>query len=393
MKFKIWFTLAAAMMLLSACGVKATPTPLPTVMLQDNTSALNQGTPTPSSSSSAAASGVLVSDHQSELAFLSSSNVKTLNVSVGQSVKTGDLLAALDSSALQIQLDQANLAAAVLTSPLAVSNAQKTVADDKADLDSAQGTYYWWLDLQKQSQDQMSKANADMIVAKSDLKDAQDNYNKYDEAPDNQKDKAIAYQKIYAVQQRIKDIQNRINLYSIVDPLQMAKYKAAVDVAKAKLADDEALLTALNGGELPQTPTGTSSAQLTQARLNADLAQVNLKNSQLIAPFDGTVAEIDLSVGTFMPAGKTGITVIDPLHLHVETTDLSERDVANVKVGQEVAVTIKPLNQTTKGKVTAISPQADTLGGDVVYKTFIQLDTLPDGALPGMSVTVEFLAQ
>jgi multidrug resistance efflux pump len=281
----------------------------------------------------------------------------------------------------------------VLTSPLAVSNAQKTVADDKADLDSAQGTYYWWLDLQKQSQDQMSKANADMIVAKSDLKDAQDNYNKYDEAPDNQKDKAIAYQKIYAVQQRIKDIQNRINLYSIVDPLQMAKYKAAVDVAKAKLADDEALLTALNGGELPQTPTGTSSAQLTQARLNADLAQVNLKNSQLIAPFDGTVAEIDLSVGTFMPAGKTGITVIDPLHLHVETTDLSERDVANVKVGQEVAVTIKPLNQTTKGKVTAISPQADTLGGDVVYKTFIQLDTLPDGALPGMSVTVEFLAQ
>ena len=393
MKFKIWFTLAAAMMLLSACGVKATPTQLPTVMLQDNTSALNQGTPTPSSSSSAAASGVLVSDHQSELAFLSSSNVKTLNVSVGQSVKTGDLLAALDSSALQIQLDQANLAAAVLTSPLAVSNAQKTVADDKADLDSAQGTYYWWLDLQKQSQDQMSKANADMIVAKSDLKDAQDNYNKYDEAPDNQKDKAIAYQKIYAVQQRIKDIQNRINLYSIVDPLQMAKYKAAVDVAKAKLADDEALLTALNGGELPQTPTGTSSAQLTQARLNADLAQVNLKNLQLIAPFDGTVAEIDLSVGTFMPAGKTGITVIDPLHLHVETTDLSERDVANVKVGQEVAVTIKPLNQTTKGKVTAISPQADTLGGDVVYKTFIQLDTLPDGALPGMSVTVEFLAQ
>ena len=54
---------------------------------------------------------------------------------------------------------------------------------------------------------------------------------------------------------------------------------------------------------------------------------------------------------------------------------------------------IKPLNQQAKGKVTAISPQADTLGGDVVYKAIIQLESLPDGALPGMSVTVDFLSQ
>jgi len=34
---------------------------------------------------------------------------------------------------------------------------------------------------------------------------------------------------------------------------------------------------------------------------------------------------------------------------------------------------------------------ADTLGGDVIYKTTIALDSLPDGIRSGMSVTVNYL--
>jgi len=33
---------------------------------------------------------------------------------------------------------------------------------------------------------------------------------------------------------------------------------------------------------------------------------------------------------------------------------------------------------------------ADTLGGDVVYKTTIELDDPPEGLLAGMSVDVEY---
>jgi hypothetical protein len=40
--------------------------------------------------------------------------------------------------------------------------------------------------------------------------------------------------------------------------------------------------------------------------------------------------------------------------------------------------------------VIAISPLADTLGGDVVYQTTIDLDTIPEGLRPGMSVEVQF---
>jgi hypothetical protein len=76
--------------------------------------------------------------------------------------------------------------------------------------------------------------------------------------------------------------------------------------------------------------------------------------------------------------------------MHVETTDLSERDIPKVKLGQVATVTIKALNQDVSGKVTAISPLANTLGGDVVYKVSILLDTLPSNVRPGMSVDVQF---
>jgi len=379
-------------LLLSACGAGSTPTALPTVVLADNTSAIAQSTPSPSAGSSyATASGVLVSDHQSELAFLTSGNVKQINTSVGQMVKTGDLLAELDNAVLQLQLDQANQALAELTSPLAISNAQKAVADDQANYNAALGTFYWWQDLAAQSQDLLEKANADMVVAQDAVKDAQDYYNKFNETNDV-KGKAIAFQKLYDAQQKVDEIQKRINLYTNIDPVQMAKYKADADVAKAKLADDKTLLAALTGTDLPAAPTGAGYAQLLQARLNVQVARANLLNSQLVAPIDGAVSQVNLSVGSFVQAGQVQIIVTDPAHLHVETTDLSERDVVNVKAGQAVTVTLKALNQQVKGKVTAVSSLADTLGGDVVYRAFIQLDELPEGALPGMTVTVQFAA-
>ena len=51
---------------------------------------------------------------------------------------------------------------------------------------------------------------------------------------------------------------------------------------------------------------------------------------------------------------------------------------------------IKALNQTVNGRVSEISPLADTLGGDVVYTTMVDLDPLPAGLRAGMSVEVRF---
>ena len=91
-----------------------------------------------------------------------------------------------------------------------------------------------------------------------------------------------------------------------------------------------------------------------------------------------------------MSPGQVLVVINDVKHLHVETTELSERDVPKIKVGQIATVLIKALNQDAAGKVTAISHLADTLGGDVVYKVTIELDKFPPDLRAGMSVDVQF---
>jgi hypothetical protein len=84
------------------------------------------------------------------------------------------------------------------------------------------------------------------------------------------------------------------------------------------------------------------------------------------------------------------LVLSDLKNLRVETTDLSELDVVNVQKGQPVTVLVKAMNASVPGKVLAIATEADKLGGDVVYKTTVELDEMPAGLRAGMSVDVQF---
>jgi hypothetical protein len=84
------------------------------------------------------------------------------------------------------------------------------------------------------------------------------------------------------------------------------------------------------------------------------------------------------------------LNLSDLQNSRIETTDLSERDIPRVTIGQPVTIFIKALNQNVTGHVKEIAPLADTLGGDVVYKTTIELDERPPGLREGMTVEVQF---
>ena len=75
-------------------------------------------------------------------------------------------------------------------------------------------------------------------------------------------------------------------------------------------------------------------------------------------------------------------------NLQIETTDLSELNIATVEVGQPASVYVEALDEEFPGKVTAISPISETIGGDVVFRVSIQLDKQPADLLWGMSTEV-----
>jgi len=133
-----------------------------------------------------------------------------------------------------------------------------------------------------------------------------------------------------------------------------------------------------------------AEADVQRAQALVDSAKASLQaQSNLAAPFDGTIVAVDIATSETVTPGKVIIVLGNLASYRIETTDLSERDVPNVKVGQSAKVFIEALNQEFTGKVVEVSQISSKLGGDVVYKVTIELDEQPQGLLWGMSANVK----
>lgn len=133
-----------------------------------------------------------------------------------------------------------------------------------------------------------------------------------------------------------------------------------------------------------------AEADVARAQALLDSAKATLLlQSALTAPFDGTVVTVDIEPAETVIPGRVIIVLGDLSGFHVETTDLSERDVPGVKIGQSASIFVDALNGSFPAKVTNIDRISTTLGGDVVYKVTLEFDEQPQGLLWGMSADVE----
>jgi RND family efflux transporter MFP subunit len=166
---------------------------------------------------------------------------------------------------------------------------------------------------------------------------------------------------------------------------------------EAKVREAEANLTVAQVQVDYLKRVGTDVVHLESAQAEADRAQALLDSakatlaaqSNLVAPFDGTIAAVDISTAETVVPGRVVVIIGDLSELQVETTDLSERYVPQVQIGQPASVFIQALGQEYSGKVLDISRISSTIGGDVVFKVTIGLDEQPQGLLWGMSADVK----
>ncbi len=172
-----------------------------------------------------------------------------------------------------------------------------------------------------------------------------------------------------------------------------ADYKARLQAAELQKAEKVLYVDPNNGRKswysLPREVYLKALARADVAKAQWDSALANLAQATLTAPFDATVVDVAVTPGELVQPNQVVLTIADLKNMQIATTDLSERDIARVKVGQNVNVTIEALGISISGKVIRISPIAETVGGDVVYPVTIQLDEQPEGLLWGMSAEVE----
>ena len=162
---------------------------------------------------------------------------------------------------------------------------------------------------------------------------------------------------------------------------------ADIALLEAQLAAAQRDYAAYQDGPDPDA-VARAEARLKNAEAQLNVARNALEGITLVAPISGSAVAVDIIPGDTVLPGQTVITLADLSELRVETTDLSERDVAQVAIGQNVSVYIEALDIDVPGSVVRISPQADVVGGDVVYSVVIKLGEQPVGLRWGMTVEV-----
>lgn len=152
--------------------------------------------------------------------------------------------------------------------------------------------------------------------------------------------------------------------------------ESEIAAAEAEVRRAEAQVALLEAGTRPET-IAAAQADLTAAQTNLMQRQLELSDTQLTAPFSGTIASLNLEVGEQVAATAPVVQLADLSAWRVETDDLTEINVVYVQVGDNVMISVDALpDLALTGTVERIKPLGENKQGDITYTATI----IPDGS-------------
>jgi len=342
------------------------------------------------------ASGEVVPAREAQLGFTVSGRIQSVGIAEGNPVESGDVLVTLHTDLVQTSVTRAEAA-------LAAAQAQQTlteagprpgeVAAAQAELRAAEAR----LAEAAAGRDQLTAgaidaelaaARAQLAAAQAEEKAAQEALRLLRDQKAQEWKQEVASLRLRAAGQNLAAAEARLALADKDALAQVRAAQATVQVAAAQRDVAQAQLDLLQASATPEE-VAAAEADVDQTQASLEAARATLDQATLRAPFAGTIASLDVAPGETILPGQIVLVLAELDRLQVETTDLSERDVAHVRVGQSATVRIEPLGIDVPGRVADVALQATTVGGDVVYTVVIELDEQPAGLRWGMSARVE----
>ncbi len=348
------------------------------------------GTPAPSSIPAASetstititAEGALLPAQSAELAFAQGGVVKEILVQPGGKVAKGDVIVRL----VGIESAQAELAAARLEQTLAQ---QAVDALHRNALWTSSQAEQAFLDTQKAYEVQANRWNLGDEDKATDLELSIDDYVLAEE------DYRDAREKLDDMLHLDKADRKRVDAQDDLDAENETLSKAYADLKDSVAANNKSLdkklvdlLSAisnleaarelqarLDGSNLDPEILAAAEARLAAASAHVAAAESAVALYELRAPFAGELLSLDLAVGeTALPMTPVAF-LADAAQWIIETKDLAEIDVANVSVGDPVAVKLDAFpEEEFAGRVTRIDPVGQLYLGDMTYKVTVRLE-------------------
>jgi multidrug resistance efflux pump len=230
----------------------------------------------------------------------------------------------------------------------------------------------------------LDKAISDVATALSDLQDAQKEFDKY---ADREKDNPDRDRTKKALENAQAKYDNAVIRQTEIEN-RYTQVNSNLEVARGQLAEATRIRELReNGPDADQLALAESALNAAQARLDA--AQAALDRLDVVAPYDGVVARIDISAGENALPSLPVIVFADLKHWYVETTDFTEKEVVNINVGQLVTIVPDALpNLALTGVIERIGLTYMEKVGDIVYPVRIRLDPTDAALFWGMTVEV-----
>ncbi|MDH5695150.1 MAG: efflux RND transporter periplasmic adaptor subunit [Dehalococcoidia bacterium] len=297
---------------------------------------------------SVSADGSLSFLEDRKLTFGTTGTITEINVEEGDWVTQGEVLARLDTTALELALKTAEVDLEIATSSY------------------AELTYPYTY----------STFAFDVPTSVAHIGDAQRRLDKALEALEVE----LSFDQYWEVWQQLTQAQDDLA-------------KAREGLARGYGAD------VFESGYLPITSFWTLRAaqlQMDKAQLALDKAKNDLEKAVMIAPFDGVIAVADVKEGDSLSAmdyaTRTIVEIVDPRSMELDA-EVDEIDVPGVKLEQRAIIGVDALpDEQFDGVVTSISPLAVEESGVISYKVKISFD-VPEGSglKAGMSATADIV--
>lgn len=332
------------------------------------------------------ASGSISAQAVTSLSFGVSGTVRQVNVTVGDRVAAGDVLAVLDTTDLELKVAQAEQAFRLQEIAY-----RTTVEADPADVAAAQASYNSALAAYNAARTDYANLADKQAVQCSQLTTAQDALDRAQ----------IAYDRLANDHQASQYLSGDWGPFqSVVDGLTNAQSAYDLAVANCNLAKVNLNDTALKSAQVQlQNARNTltnliaprrekliqAEAQLEQARLSLEQARRQLDDAQIVAPHDGVVTAVNITAGG--DSSGAAITLADVSELHVDVL-VDETLIAQVKPGQTVDLTLDAMTGVTlTGTVARIDPVGTVTQGVVNYTVRVNLNPIASSAPVRLDMT------
>lgn len=171
--------------------------------------------------------------------------------------------------------------------------------------------------------------------------------------------------------------------------VEQQSYQYAYDIAKAtfiKAEDNFNRLKELyDKKSLPESDFIAAKSGLMQAKANVSLANKQLKDTRLYAPFSGIITQKITDIGATAAPGVPAFTIVKTDRIYA-TASITESEISLLKIGTAATINVPSAGKEMEGRVTLINPQGDNLSKTFLAK--IRLDNPGGQLLPGMIANI-----